>query len=285
MIGLSVDGAAVAVDHDHGARVASLLVDGLELLVTEAERPDWYGAFVMAPWAGRTRHGRFSTGGEQHQLEVGADGHARHGTVLDRPFEVLEHEHALLTPPGSDERAQRATQGWSQRMFVRLGRDLQPGWPWPGRVEHSVALFADRLELRLEVHAERTAFPAACGWHPWFRRQLDRGQPAEVDLDAEWLWQRDAESIPTGELVHPPADGPFDDCFSGLRRPPVVRWPGALAVTVESPCEYVVFFDEMAHAVCVEPQTGPPDALNLASVLVEPGAPLVATATFRWSPA
>jgi aldose 1-epimerase len=43
-----------------------------------------------------------------------------------------------------------------------------------------------------------------------------------------------------------------------------------------------VVFDRLSHAVCVEPQTGPPDALRLTPVLVEPGLPLIAEATFSW---
>jgi aldose 1-epimerase len=69
-----------------------------------------------------------------------------------------------------------------------------------------------------------------------------------------------------------------------LRRPPTLRWDGALELVVESTCDDLVVFDEPTHAVCVEPQTGPPDALRLTPVLVEPGWPLVAEATFAWHP-
>jgi galactose mutarotase-like enzyme len=45
-----------------------------------------------------------------------------------------------------------------------------------------------------------------------------------------------------------------------------------------------VVFTEPPHAVCVEPQCGPPDAFNLGHgfVVVEPGEPLVHTMTWRW---
>ena len=64
-------------------------------------------------------------------------------------------------------------------------------------------------------------------------------------------------------------------------RPAVLRWPGALTVTLEAACRCVVVFDEPEHAICVEPQTDPPDAFNLGSTIVRRGEPLVATAT--WS--
>jgi aldose 1-epimerase len=44
----------------------------------------------------------------------------------------------------------------------------------------------------------------------------------------------------------------------------------------------VVVFTEPEHAVCVEPQTGPPDELNLGPRVVSPASPLVARATWRW---
>jgi aldose 1-epimerase len=59
-------------------------------------------------------------------------------------------------------------------------------------------------------------------------------------------------------------------------------WHGALELTVDSSCDDLVVFDQPTHAICVEPQTGPPDALRLTPVLVEPQWPLVATATFSW---
>jgi galactose mutarotase-like enzyme len=44
-----------------------------------------------------------------------------------------------------------------------------------------------------------------------------------------------------------------------------------------------VVYTNPEHAVCVEPQSGPPDEFNLAPKIVEPGTPLVVEATFRWA--
>jgi galactose mutarotase-like enzyme len=112
---------------------------------------------------------------------------------------------------------------------------------------------------------------------------LRRGDPVEVDIDAESMWVRGADGVPTGDLVSPPPPGPYDDCMTDLRRPPVLRWPGAIQLTVETTCDDLVVFDHPTHAVCIEPQTGPPDALRLTPVLVEPGWPLVAEVAFRWA--
>ena len=254
MIALSAGGAAVVVDPETGGRLASLGVAGQERLVTSADSPTGWGCFPMAPWAGRVRAGRFRWAGVEHQLPLRLPPHAAHGTVLDRPWRVVSE----------DERG------------VVMEIDLGPDWPWPGRAVHEVRLAPHRLDLRLEVHAEGEPFPASCGWHPWFRRSV------ELDIDATSLWRRDGSDIPTGELVPAPATAEgLDDCLTGLRRAPRLRWPDGLALEVLSSCEHVVVFTQPEHALCVEPQTGPPDALNLSPRVVG-SEPLVASATLRW---
>ena len=52
-----------------------------------------------------------------------------------------------------------------------------------------------------------------------------------------------------------------------------------------STCDHVVLYDQPRHAICVEPQTGPPDALNHLerATLVRRGRPLVAEMSLTWS--
>jgi galactose mutarotase-like enzyme len=160
---------------------------------------------------------------------------------------------------------------------------LAAPWPFAGRVVQRFELSPDSLALTMEVHAQRAPMPAACGWHPWWSRELGSGDPLEVELHADGMYVKDDEGIPTGELTQIPSP-PWDDCFTDLGEPAaVLHWPGAATVTVETDCPCVVIFTEPEHAECVEPQSGPPDALNIAPHVVEPGAPLVAHTTWRWS--
>ena len=46
--------------------------------------------------------------------------------------------------------------------------------------------------------------------------------------------------------------------------PPRLTWPGVLELDVRSTAPFWVVFDERDDALCVEPQTAPPDAFNLA---------------------
>jgi galactose mutarotase-like enzyme len=152
---------------------------------------------------------------------------------------------------------------------------------------HRVTLTATSLTATLEVHADERTFPAIVGWHPWFPRTLRGpsgaiGGAVEVDVRASGMLERGDDYIPTGAVV-PVPPGAIDDCLVGVTRAPVVRWPGAFEITIESDAAYWVVYTQQADGVCVEPQTGPPNGLNTGEfTLVEPGRPLVASMTLRW---
>jgi len=250
--------AAVTVDPVNGARLASVVVGGHELLLG-ADDPvggaDGWGCFPMVPWAGRIRGGRFAFDGRSVQLPLGAPPHAIHGTGFLRP--------------------------WAQEGDGRFATDLGDAWPWRGRVVHEVELAPTRLTLALTVHA-LDEMPVSAGWHPWFHRTIG-GADVEIELPAERMWRRDADGIPDGTLVDP-TPGPWDDCFTALIGPVVLRWPGVLELLVESDGEHVVVYDEVDRAVCVEPQSAPPDAHNsgIDLGLVPAGGSWTMTATWTW---
>jgi aldose 1-epimerase len=250
--------ARVVIDAARGGRIAGLEVAGLALLVGPEDDPMRWGSYPMAPFAGRVRRGRFRTAGHEYSLATNLPPHAIHGTTFEGP--------------------------WRRTGDAELESDLGPGWPFPGRARQRFALDADGLDLELSVHADEESaepFPASIGWHPWFRRRLERGGPAQLVFRAGAMYRRDDEGIPTGERVAPPP-GPWDDCFTDLAAPPELTWPGALRLRIESDATCFVVYDEPEHALCVEPQSGPPDALNLEPRIVAPGIPLVLHARFAW---
>ena len=263
---LAAAGVEAVVDLEAGGRLASFLVDGRELLVTEGVGPIAWGSFPMVPYAGRIRNGWFEFRGRRWDLPMKLPPHAIHGTVLDRPWVRL------------DERT--------------ISAGLGPDWPFAGRAVQRFELEAGRFTSRLELHADEP-MPASIGWHPWFRRRLQRApigevaagpEPRELELDFEAgaMYRRDDDGITTGDLVVPPPPGPWDDCFTDVRRPPILRWPGFLELTIESDCPSWVIYTVPTEALCVEPQTAPPDALNTGPTIVEPGRPLLAEMTWTW---
>jgi aldose 1-epimerase len=189
--------------------------------------------------------------------------HAIHGVTVDRPWQVLDAGPATAA----------------------LACAFDSRWPWPGGARCEIRLEPDGLEARLEVHADREPMPAWCGWHPWFSRRLGRGADVRVDLTAGAMFATDAEAMPTGALVPRPT-GTVDDCFDDVRWPVGLLWEGALRLSVSADCRYAVVFDRKPGAVCVEPQTAPPDAVALGrEAVVEPGSPLTLTMRWTWEPA
>ncbi len=266
LLTLSADGVEVVVDLEAGGRLASFVVAGRELLVTEGASPIAWGSFPMVPYAGRVRNGWFEFGGRRRDLPMKLPPHAIHGTVLDRPWERLD-DRTITT-------------------------ELGPDWPFGGRAVQWFDLGAGRFTSRLELHADEP-MPASVGWHPWFRRRpgpassgepMTGAEPGELELefDAGAMYRRDDDGITTGDLLVPPPPGPWDDCFTDVLRSPVLRWPGFLELTIESDCPDWVVYTVPTEALCVEPQTAPPNALNMGATIVEPGQPLIAEMTWTW---
>ena len=254
--------ARLTIDPEAGGRLTSMTVDGWELLVPFGKDVFHWGSFAMAPWAGRLRQGRLAYKGTEYELPINSPPHSLHGLVTDRV--------------------------WHQDGPGRVAVELAPPWPWHGRVTHTVTLASGLAEFVLTLDAQEP-MPASLGWHPWFSTWITRpdGQragPSELRCEPRLMYANDADGLPTGELTAP-APRPWDYCFRDLVRPPSVRWPGALELTVESNCEDWVIYEQEPQGTCIEPWTAPPNALNLPDPpIVMPGSPLTATMRWRWHP-
>ena len=121
--------------------------------------------------------------------------------------------------------------------------------------------------------------PMMLGWHPWFNKTTALGE-AELDFQPGAMFERGDEPLPTGALIKP-KPRPWDDCFTDVGSTPAISW-GDLRVSLESNADHWVVFDELQHAVCVEPQTGPPNAVNLTPTVLEMDEQLELTFTIAW---
>ena len=175
--------------------------------------------------------------------------HAIHGTVLDRAWTV------------EVVRARRRGD---------LAIDLGPDWPFAGRVTQRFVLGRGGLKVSMTAGRRRAdagddrlapVVPAHAHRHGRRAEPAVRAGAARVRARADVrAWRRMA--MPTGRLVAPSA-GPWDDCFTGVASPPRLVWPDRFALEVASSCDHWVVYTEPEHAICVEPQTGPPDAVEL----------------------
>ena len=250
MTTLSSGNVEVVIDAEHGSRLSSLRFGGKELLVhrTDDDSFSW-GCYPMAPWAGRTRNGVFEYQGLSVQLPINSAPHAIHGLVHDAVWE------AVLTSPTS----------------ATLRVELDQRWPFAGWVEHRISVDPTSVQLQLTVHATdrsdaSNSMPAQVGWHPWFVR------PVQLEAEFKTMYVRDSDGIAGVQRAHQHdlMHGPLDDCFSDSVAAPFLKYDNGLVVRLESDCSHWVVYNEPSHAICVEPQSGPPNGLNSEPLVVSP---------------
>ena len=235
----NIDGAeiSIAIDLDQGARIASLQWRDLQFAVPFRGTPLSWGWYAMAPWAGRIADGiLYDKNDEEIILPTNwSPPHAIHGFGFHSSWEETGHGSARLILPE----------------------------PYGGAiVEQRIEILDDAVRWSLEYEANGCELPAWLGFHPWFPRELERGDLAEVEFSAAHMLERGDEGVPTGELIAPKSE-PWDDAFTDIRGVPSVVWPGAARITIESDAPYWVVYTEDPDGVCIEPQTAPPDAANL----------------------
>lgn len=268
--------AEAQVDLTHGARLASLRIatgdhnepdppEIVEVLwgtgnesLTDIDPLSW-GSFVMAPFAGRIRHGRYRVDQTEHQLRLNHRPHSIHGTVCDRPWGLLSYTADSL----------------------HCVTDLGEHWPYAGRCHQQITLRDHSVSFRLWVETVSDGFWVSVGWHPWFRTTLTTGEPLTLQAQPGQQVLRDSEGIPTTTWVTP-TDGPWDDCFGEPNWPVTLSWGERLRLQIHSDCDYLVIFNELDHAWCVEPQTAPPNSFTEPSQWVDASHSHRAQMTWSW---
>lgn len=259
---LEAGDARLTVHPDRGGRVGSLEVGGAELLQPHPTPNSLlWGSYPMAPWAGRVRRGAFRFDGTDHSLTIDAPPHALHGTVHDTEWEVLDagRDHCELRCP----------------------LDRTGNWALGGIAHQHIVLDPAGVTFVLTVAATSDRMPAVVGWHPCF------APPTTVDLRFGRMFERDDEGI-TSTHHRVPAPLPWpgtvcDDCFITPLAPLTLHFT-TLSLRIDSDCDHWVVFDGAHDALCVEPQSAPPDAFNLRSATVlEPGDLLQRTMRWSWT--
>ena len=255
MIALSSGNVEVVIDAEHGARLSSVRFGGTELLVqrTDGDSFSW-GCYPMAPWAGRIRNGIFEHQGSSVQLPINSAPHAIHGLVHDAVWQVVN------TSPTS----------------ATLRVELDQRWPFAGWVEHCISVDSTSVNLQLTMHAtehkdEMISMPAQVGWHPWFVR------PVQLEAKFKTMYVRDSDGIAGAQRALQEFDlmkSPLDDCFSDAVTAPLLNFENGPTVRLETDCSNWIVYNEPSHAICVEPQSGPPNGLNSEPLVVSPNHPL-----------
>jgi aldose 1-epimerase len=236
---LSNGSTRVAFDARRGGRVAQVWFDDRPLLVEHAPEIDeavGWGSYPMVPWAGRLANGRFQFRRDVVTMPANERTHAMHGVGFLHAWNVVG--------------------AGTSSLVARLDLDTF-GWPFRSWCEQRISLGPESLHMEMSVHGTERDFPAQVGWHPWFL------PPTTLDVDFETMFVRDAEGITTTQTC-PPVEPPWDDCFTGATREPHLVVNG-VDVQLSSTCRYWVVYTGSPNGVCIEPQSGIPNAFNTCS--------------------
>ena len=234
------DQITVEVDLHHGGRISSLKWKDLEFALPYREDPMTWGWFAMVPWAGRIDRGIIKdAAGTEFVLPTHWDPpHAEHGYGFVSSWESISHNASRLEIPV----------------------------PYaPAYAEQAIEVSGNTMMWSLNYFANGCTLPAWIGFHPWLPRRFDNHE-AELIFTPEKMLLRGEDGIPTGNLVDippQPNDWGWDDAFSGVTNPPIVRWGNIAQLEITSSVPWWVVYNEDPLSICVEPQTAPPDAANL----------------------
>ena len=253
---LRVGELEVALAPEAGGRIAQIRYAGVDWLVAEDDAGPaaiGWGCYPMVPWAGRIRRGGFIFDGRSFTLPANFGAHAIHGVGFSLPWHVDSFHPQSAT------------------LSLALPNDAY--WPFGGVATQSVHVGASSLQLQLMVEAGDQAMPAELGWHPWFRK------PDHLLFTPDAMYPRDEDGIATLPLCKPPP-GPWDDCF--VANGETVLLLAGQRLRLRSNADHWVVYDGAAHATCLEPQTGPPDAFTLAPRRLAAGQRLTLTFELAW---
>ena len=252
-------------------------------MATVALKPTSYGVPVLAPTpgaVGRNQSGFFSYAGQTYRAVP-----ARHGLLRHLAWDVVEAGAA----------ATRCVLS-----VVPPAVTAEPVFPFELKAEYDLHLVPGgfRCSLAVENPAPRTQ-PLAVGWHPY----LYRSGACTVHIPAESRWEIEGEKepVPTGRILgvqgkddfrrpRPvPLDEHWDDTFTRLPDGPVscwteeelpvltkagdsararvrriVRFTTARGAGSAMPLRHIQLYTPPGRsAICIEPLSAPPDAVNL----------------------
>lgn len=235
-------------------------------------------SFVLIPYSNRLRDGRFMFDGTDYQLQ-GAEKHAIHGDVRDRPLQVLDY---------TDE---KIVLEFNSNDF----KDVNFPFPFSAKIIYTLERlsFYSRIEI---TNVGNKAMPAGCGFHPYFNRRLPGSTSVvELQLNVSGVYPGDTP-LPIGPAVpiqpdqdfnvQRPLDVVLDHCFAGWNRQAVIDWPGSgikARVQADPGMEHVILYSPKGESFfALEPVTNANDGFNLLAqgdrncgvVVLQPGEAL-----------
>jgi aldose 1-epimerase len=283
--------ARLAIDL-RGGGLRRLVVDDWDVLdgYPAGTVPQGRRGGVLLPWPNRLRHGRWTWGGRDLQLEVSSPEtpNAMHGLVSWQTWTVLSAADDAAT--------------------VGTVVEARPGYPFRLAAALDYVLAPDGLTVTLRVrNIGSVAAPFGAGMHPYLHvgAAEDGGVgAAELTVGARTAMEVDG-GLPTGgrhrfhgdvgRIGHRAFDDPLTDLVrddDGWARVHLRGPAGALELAVDEAWPWLQIYTgdqfpegQRRRSLAVEPMTCPPNALADGAdlVVLEPGGEWSGSWTLAWT--
>ena len=208
------------------------------------------------------RDGRPAGPGQLGQLPDGAVGRPD-------PSRAGSPSRARSTSCRSRCRPTRSTASCYDRPWTVTGPtttiaiDLDGRWPFRGRVTQRFALRRGRPGGLDDARGGRAAAGRA-GLAPVVPARPRRRRGAGAPRVRAGLHARPRRRGHPDRRARRRRRRALGRRFTDLAADPVLEWPGQLRLAISSTCRWWVVYSMPEHAICVEPQSGPPDARQRA---------------------
>ncbi len=183
-------GNCLKIDASRGASVQFLELNGaiiINNITPEGKQLNSSCSAILFPFVNRIKDGKYSFEGKDYQLHCNesARGHALHGLVYTKPFE--------LKSCACEEEKARITFG--------ISHTTSPGFPFAFEIEVTYTLTTNDLSVDLQaINTSDAPFPFNTGWHPYF---WTGGEVATASFEATSVCTTDDRMIPTGTQNNP----------------------------------------------------------------------------------
>ncbi len=242
---------------ENGASIENFYMNGLHVIAALETIPygESYASALLFPFVNRISDGTYNFQNEKFQLDCNhaAEGHAIHGLVYNKRFEIVD-EHI------SDKESIISLQ-YNQE-------NGQTGFPFKYNFQVTYKLGHNTLGIEFQVkNTDGQPFPFSIGWHPYFKTS-DISKTTLVFLAKE-QFTNNCRNIPVQSdglsgKRYLNFNAPKDDCY-GLNDKKVEFCTPEYKMTIinSNGSNYLqIYTPPQTNLVAIEPMTAAPDCFN-----------------------
>lgn len=248
-------------------------------------------SFLMAPWAGRIRDGRFNYQGQSIYFPSSdpKQPHSMHGFTRDNPWQVVAVQQALAANTGKQTAkeisldldkqtlsAEELEQGTESQSWVHLRyrHSADTAWPFSFTIDQIIRLSANGLRIDVSVHNDgQEVMPFGFGHHPFY--PCDAHTYVQAEVGSAWIG--DHEVMPVELIQHEVQEQlakglrvqkqVHDTVFVDWQRQARITWLDqgrSLLMQASSPQDFFVLYTPAKENwFCAEPFANMTDSFNL----------------------